>query len=221
MLGAGMASSMPRSLRLFQVVLWVSVAVVAGLYVVPSLLTTAQQQPGLSVTQEYLGPGIPMTAPFTLVTHEGTTVTEADFAGKPGAWFYGFTNCPDICPAALAEMSQLLVELGERADDINAVFVTVDPERDTQQVMGDYLKFFDPRLIGLTGTLDQITAMAKPRFVHFEKIPQGDTYAMQHPAGIFLTDAEGNFVGTLDPDEPMSTKLGKLRKLLETNGRAA
>src|SRR5690606_18340121 len=135
------------------------------------------QQPGFSVSQESLGPGVPMTSPFTLVTDEGNTVTEADFARKAGAWFYGFTNCPDICPTALAEMSQLLAELGEQADDINVVFVTVDPERDTQPVMEGYMELFDPRIVGLTGTLDQITAMAKPRFVYFEKIQQGDTYA--------------------------------------------
>lgn len=209
-----MGSRAPRGLRLFQIVLWSAVAVTTVLYVGSSLLTA---EPAiLSVPQKSLGPGVPMTSPFTLVTDDGNTVTEVDFVGKAGAWFYGFTNCPDVCPTALAEMAQLLDELGDDAKKLNAVFVTVDPERDTRQVIKEYVGYFDERIIGLTGSVEQIKAMARQRFVSFEKIPRGDPYAMQHPAGIFLTDAEGNFVGTLDSEEPMPIKLGKLRMLIES-----
>lgn len=206
-----MPSSAPRGLRIFQVALWLTLAVVAAYMVLPRFL--APQPAGISGAQ--LTPDAPMDAPFALVSDEGKTVTEQDFAGKPSVWFYGFTNCPDICPTALAEIGVLLNELGTDAEKINAVFVTVDPERDTPSVLNDYMTYFDPRIVGLTGDLDAVTQMAKGRFVQFAKIPQGETYAMQHPAGIFLVDAAGRFAGTLDPDETMAVKLAKVRRLLD------
>ncbi len=157
-----------------------------------------------------------MNGPFQLVNEDGKAVTEADFAGKPGAWFYGFTQCPDVCPTALAEMAALLTQLGPEADKLNAVFVTVDPERDTVEVMKSYVDFFSPKIAGLTGELGAIEAMTKSRFVSFAKLPddQGG-YAMQHPASIYLVDANGEFAGTLDDKESLDVKLGKLKKLIE------
>ena len=210
-----MAASSIRGLRIFQIVLWTLVVVLGAYIVLPSVLPRSGP-PGVDVTppEARLGPDVAMNAPFQLVTHEGKPVTEKDFAGKPGAWFYGFTNCPDICPTALAEMTQLLADLGADGGKLNAVFVTVDPERDTAEILKTYMGYFDPRIIGLTGDLPAITEMAKSRFVQFAKLPQGETYAMQHPAGFFLVDAEGNFAGTLDPEESLEVKLGKLKKLI-------
>jgi protein SCO1/2 len=203
-----MAIKAPRTLRIFQIVLWLLVLVAVAYMVVPRFLPAPQQA-------AELGPGVPLTAPFSLVNEDGETITQASFTGKPGAWFYGFTNCPDVCPTALSEMAALLTSLGPDADKLNAVFVTVDPERDTVSVMKDYVDYFDPRIIGITGELAAVEAMAKSRFVSFAKVPgEGGEYDMQHSASIFLTNAKGEFVGTLDAEEPLDVKLGKLRRLI-------
>lgn len=207
-----MATKPPLTLRIFQIGLWVLVVIAVGYLVMPRLLPQPDVVAG-PVTQ--LGPGAAMNGPFQLVNEDGLAVTEAAFAGKPSAWFYGFTNCPDVCPTALAEMAALLEKLGSDAGNLNAVFVTVDPERDTAEVLKPYVDYFDPRIVGLTGELANVEAMAKSRFVSFEKIPgEGGDYAMEHPAGIFLVDADGTFKGTLDPEESLDVKLGKLKKLI-------
>lgn len=213
-----MATKAPLGLRLFQIGLWLLV-LGAVLYMVlprffePSRVT--ETAAGVSVAVPSLGPGVAMNAPFQLINEDGKAVTEADFAGKASLWFYGFANCPDIGPTALAEMAALLTQLGPDAEKLNAVFVTVGPERDTVAILKDYVDYFDPRIIGLTGELAKVEAMAKSRFVTFEKIPgEGDNYAMQHPALIYLVDANGEFAGTLDDKEAIDVKLGKLKKLV-------
>lgn len=213
-----MATKAPLGLRLFQIGLWLLVLSAATFMILPRFFEQSQiteSAAGVSVAIPSLGPGAAMNGPFQLVNEDGEAVTEADFAGKPGLWFYGFANCPDICPTALAEMAALLAQLGADADKLNAVFVTVDPERDTVAILKPYVDYFDPRIIGLTGDLANVEAMAKSRFVSFEKIPgEGDSYAMQHPALIYLVDAKGEFAGTLDDKEAMNVKLGKLKKLI-------
>lgn len=157
-----------------------------------------------------------MTPDFTLVDEEGTTVTEANFAGRPSAWFFGFTHCPDVCPTALAQMSVHLQNLGADAEGLDMVFVTVDPERDTQPIMATYLTAFDERISGLTGTLTEIEKVARGFFVYFAKVPlEGGGYTMDHTAGILLRAADGEFMGTLDPHEAQAVQLEKLRLLLE------
>ena len=213
-----MATKGPLGLRIFQIALWLLVLVAVVYMVLPRFLPSApvtETTAAVSVEMPSLGPGVAMNAPFQLVDEDGKAVTEADFAGKPSAWFYGFTNCPDICPTALAEMAALLSQLGTNAEKLNAVFVTVDPERDTVDIIKDYVDYFDPRIIGLTGELANVEAMAKARFVSFEKMPQeGGGYAMEHPALIYLVDANGDFAGTLDAEESMDVKLAKLKKLV-------
>ena len=214
-----MATKGPLGLRIFQATLW-GLVLVAATYMIgwrflaPTSPVTSTPV-AVSGPQTSLGPGVAMNTPFQLVNEDGKAVTEADFVGKPGAWFFGFTNCPDVCPTALAEMAALLGQLGPDAEKLNAVFVTVDPERDTLGILKGYVDYFDPRIIGLTGELANIQAMAKARFVQFEKLPQdGGAYVMQHPASIYLVDANGEFAGTLDAEEPMDTKLSKLKKLV-------
>lgn len=215
-----MTTRVPRWFVVFQVVLWGLVIVAAAYMVLPRFLNTdaevTQTSSGVSVVVPSLQPNVAMNAPFRLVNEDGQTVTEADFAGKPSAWFYGFINCPDVCPTALAEMASLLNQLGLDADKLNAVFVTVDPERDTVEVIKSYVDYFDPRIIGLTGDLPDVEEMAKSRYVSFEKLPDAQGgYAMQHPASIYLVDAKGEFAGTLDDKERIEVKLGKLKKLIE------
>ncbi len=213
-----MATKAPLGLRLFQIGLWLLVLGAALYMALPRFFPPSpviETAVAVSVAVPSLGPGVAMNAPFQLVNEDGKAVTEADFTGKASVWFYGFANCPDICPTALAEIAALLKQLGPDADKLNAVFVTVDPERDTVAILKGYVDYFDPRIIGLTGELANVEAMAKSRYVSFEKIPgEGDSYAMQHPALIYLVDAKGEFAGTLDDKEAMDVKLGKLKKLV-------
>lgn len=204
-----MATRAPLGLIIFQFVLWGLLLAAAALMIVPRFM------PDQRVTA-HLAPGVPLNLPFSLIDQDGKAVTEAAFEGKPAAWFYGFTNCPDVCPTALSELSALLTSLGPDADRLAAVFVTVDPERDTAAVMKQYVEYFDPRIVGLTGELPAVEAMVRSRYVQFAKIPQesGDGYVMQHSASIYLTNSAGEFVGTLDPEEALSVKLEKLKRLI-------
>jgi len=154
--------------------------------------------------------------PFSLLNYDGQIVTEADFLGKPSAWFFGFTHCPDVCPTALADMTLLLKELGPDADKIRVVFVTVDPARDTPEVMKAYVEYFDKRIIGLSGDEASVARMARDRYIHFERVPgSDDNYDMEHTAGIQLVSADGRFAGTLDGHEDMKVRLAKIRRLME------
>ncbi len=199
----------PRWFITFQLTMWGLVLGAVAYFLVPAYL------PAPVAAATSLGPGVALDGPFRLVNEDGQPMTEADFAGKPGVWFYGFMNCPDVCPTALAEIGTLMGQLGSDADKLNAVFVTVDPERDTPELMKAYVDYFDPRIIGLTGDLDEITRMTAARFVAFEKVPYEDGgYAMQHPATIYLVRADGTFAGTLDAEEGMEVKLQKLQKLV-------
>jgi protein SCO1/2 len=152
---------------------------------------------------------------FALTDQDGKEVTERAFTTRPTAWFFGFTQCPDICPTTLAQLTLLLARLGGDADRLNVVFVSVDPERDPPQLLKQYLSAFDPRIVGLTGTRAAIDAMAKAFFVYQAKVPSPDGgYTMDHTASILLTDARLQFQGTLDPHEDMGVQLQKLRRLI-------
>jgi protein SCO1/2 len=133
--------------------------------------------------------------PFALVDQNGRTITDQDLKGRPTLMFFGFTHCPDVCPTALFEISQVMDRLGPLAEKVNAVFVTVDPERDTPAVLKDYLSSFHPRMMGLTGEPSAIAAMLKAYRVYARKVPQeGGHYTMDHSALVYLLDKEGRFV---------------------------
>jgi protein SCO1 len=133
--------------------------------------------------------------PFSLVDQTGKPVTEADLKGKPSLMFFGFTHCPDICPTALFDMTQLYKALGRDGDKVQAYFVSVDPERDTPDILKEYLSSFDPRLRGLTGDPAAVAAMEKAYRVYSKKIPlDAGGYTMDHTALVYLMDKEGRFV---------------------------
>ena len=130
--------------------------------------------------------------PFTLVDQNGVQVSEKNLAGKPTLIFFGFTHCPDICPTALFEMSEIFNALGPDADKAQAMFVSVDPERDTPEVLKAYLSSFAPQLRGLTGTPEQVKQMERAYRVYSRKVPlEGDDYTMDHTAAVYLMDKNG------------------------------
>ncbi|MFN0192870.1 MAG: SCO family protein [Aestuariivirga sp.] len=132
--------------------------------------------------------------PFTLVDHTGKRVTEATYRGKYMLIFFGFTYCPDVCPTELQVMSAALDELGAAGEAIQPIFITVDPERDSPETMKAYVANFHPRMVGLTGSLEEISAVAKAYRVYFKKSGEGDAYLMDHSSIVYLMDKEGKFL---------------------------
>lgn len=129
---------------------------------------------------------------MSLVGTDGKTRTLADYAGKVVIAFFGFTQCPDVCPTALAQLAQVMQTLGPDADRVQVLLITVDPERDTPAIMRDYVKAFDPRFEGLTGTLEQVKQTAGSFKAYFAKSPRPDgDYAMDHTAAFYLFDTRG------------------------------
>ena len=135
--------------------------------------------------------------PFTLVNQDGENVTDKTYLGAPMLLFFGFTFCPDVCPTELQVMAAALAELGARGSDIQPVFVTVDPERDNPQVMKDYVANFSDRFIGLTGSPEQVAAMASTYKVYFAKAENKqspENYLMDHSSIIYLMGPDGKFL---------------------------
>ena len=153
--------------------------------------------------------------PFAMTDHRGRPFTDADLRGKPSMIFFGFTACPDVCPTTLADLSDWLDALGPAGNDIAAVFVSVDPERDDVKSMANYLGSFDNRIIGLTGTPEQLANFAKAYRIYYRKVPvEGGEYTMDHTAGVYLLDRDLRFAGLLDFHMEQATALEKIRRLL-------
>lgn len=134
--------------------------------------------------------------PFRLTAHDGRTVTDTDFRGRWLLIYFGYTYCPDVCPTSLYAVGQALDRLGPAADQIQPMLITVDPERDTPELLRNYVGLFHPRLIGLTGPADEIAAVAKAYRVYFAKV-QGaadSPYLMDHSTSTYLVGPDGTFV---------------------------
>ncbi|MES0041028.1 SCO family protein [Mesorhizobium sp. M0091] len=158
--------------------------------------------------------GEPYGAPFTLVDQKGAPITEAAFRGKPSIVFFGFTHCPEVCPTTLFEMAGWLKALGDDGQNLNAYFVTVDPERDTPPVMNTYVSNFSDRIVGISGDPDKVHAMAKSFNIYWKKVDTGDgDYTMDHTASALLLNAKGEFSGTIAYGESADTAIAKLKRL--------
>jgi protein SCO1 len=140
--------------------------------------------------------------PFTLVSHEGKTVTERDFRGAPHLVFFGFTHCPDVCPTKLFQISEVLRAAGERGRTLRALFITVDPERDSPEALKNYLGSFDPRIVGLTGDPAAVEAALRAYRGFARKAPKDGDYTMEHTSLVYLMDRDGRFVGSFNLDRP-------------------
>lgn len=151
---------------------------------------------GLSAPSTQAFKGVDITGAdyqYALPDQDGKTRTPADFTGKVTAVFFGYTQCPDVCPTTLAELAQVRKALGKDGNRLQAVFITVDPERDTPQVLKAYVGSFDPSFVALRGSVEQTTAVAKDFKVFFAKAP-GKTpgsYTVDHTAGTYLFDPQG------------------------------
>ena len=188
----------------FRIVLWIT-AFLAGATASMGVILLANERPRT----------VAIGGPFQLIDQDGRTVTEQALLGRPSLVFFGYTHCPDVCPATMYDISQIMRALGPDADRARAVFITVDPERDTQPVLKDYMSSFDPHITGLTGDLDAITAVAKEYRVYFRKVAtEGDDYGMDHTAITYLMDKEGRFVAPFSLKRTTEEAAADLRRHL-------
>ena len=153
--------------------------------------------------------------PFQLTDQSGKTVTDQSLKGKPTLIFFGYTHCPDVCPTALFEMSEVLRAMGKDADKVNAVFISVDPERDTPATMKDYLSSFDPHLEGLSGDPAETAKVITSYRVYAKKVPTKDgDYTMDHTALIYLMDRDGRFVAPFNLKRTPEEAAAELKRYL-------
>ena len=189
----------PR-LRQFRIFLWV-------LVVIAAIGATV-----LFVFAPPRGPGA--GAAFSVVDQTGAPLDQSMLTGHPSLMFFGYTHCPDVCPTTMADISLWLEDLGPEADELKAYFVSVDPERDTPAVLGDYVSWLNGRVTGVTGEPAEIEKLAKAWGVFHEKAGEGDDYLVNHTASVFLVNEDGGFEGTIAYGENREIAVGKIRKLI-------
>jgi protein SCO1 len=152
---------------------------------------------------------------FTLTNHKGEAVSEAVLKNRPHVIFFGFTHCPDVCPTSLHDMTQALEKLGGNASKLDIYFITVDVERDTQELLAKYLSSFHPRLSALTGTRAEMDKVIKSYRVFAKKQGEGESYTYDHSSSFFLFDKQKQFVGTIAYNEKLETIVEKLQLLIK------
>jgi protein SCO1/2 len=169
---------------------------------------------GTNFSSRALAP-VQIGGPFHLIDQNGKAVSDQDMKGKPFLVFFGFTRCPDVCPTTLFDVSEVLRSLGPDADRAGALFITVDPERDTTTALKDYLASFDPHLRGLTGDADALAAVAREYRVYYKKVPlDGGDYTMDHTAIVYLMDKDGHFVSPFSLKRKPDAAAAELRRYL-------
>jgi protein SCO1/2 len=167
-----------------------------------------EEQPEAGIVSRYL-----------LMDHRGRAVTDQDFPGRFQLISFGYTFCPDICPTTLAEMSLIMGKLGKQADRLQPLFVTVDPERDTPEVLRRYTAFFHPRIIGLSGSPELVRRVAdhfKVRYEkHWEPGAAKDKYSVDHSAGMYLLGPDGRFLAKFAYASPPAEVAERIRRLMD------
>lgn len=198
-------------MKTVRIVLWAAVVIMAGAL---GWLTFAVTQSGDKIAEA------PFGVPFQLVDQKGQAISEQAFRGKPTALFFGFTHCPEVCPTTLFELDGWLKKVDPDAKGLQAYFVTVDPERDTPEILGQYISNVTDRVTGIAGDPAKIAEVIKGFRVYAKKVPLDESkpdgdYTMDHTASVFLLDAEGRFKGTIAYGENPDTAVKKLENLMK------
>lgn len=189
-------------MRTFRIVLW-TLVVVAAIGATVLFFTRPQVVNG------------PGGGQFALVDQRGNPVDNSLFLGKPSLLFFGYTHCPDVCPTTMGEMQGWFAALGDEAKTLQGVFVTVDPARDTPEILGDYVSFVSDRIVGLTGPQEEIDKVVRDWGALAERVNQDDGgYLMNHTASVFLVNSKGEFAGTIAYGENTNTALEKIKRLV-------
>ncbi len=194
-------------MRAIRIVVWVAVIALVG--TVGWIYFASQRGTVAGIVASQIG------GPFTLTDQNGNTVTEAALQGHPSAMYFGYTYCPDVCPTTLADLTQWMGDLGADADKMKVYFITVDPARDTRDVMASYMQAFDPHFIALTGPQPEIDKIVKEYHIYAHKVPgTNGNYTMDHTATVFLLNSKAELVSTIDYQEKTDKALAKLKRLI-------
>ncbi|WP_284758992.1 SCO family protein [Agrobacterium sp. fls2-241-TYG-188a] len=195
-----------------RIALWGAVLVLLG---VMGWLTMELTKSRDQMVEEVYG------VPFQLVAQNGQPITEKAFQGKPTALFFGFTHCPEVCPTTLFELNGWMEKIDPAGEKMQAYFVSVDPERDTPEILNQYVSNVSKRITGITGTPDKIADTLKGYRIYAKKVPvdekdpNGD-YTMDHTASVILLDAKGRFAGTIAYGENPDVAVQKLQNLTKS-----
>ncbi|MFN4042202.1 MAG: SCO family protein [Brevundimonas sp.] len=192
------------------------IALAAAIAIAAIVVTAGRDAP--AGTNEVTSTGQPQVGgPFQLVDQNGQAVDQTLLDGKWSLVFFGFTHCPDYCPATLGTLAATKERLGAQADDLQIVFISVDPERDTPQLLNDYLSSdgFPRGVIGLTGTPEQVAQAAKSYRAHYEKAGEGEAYTMNHSLTIYLMGPDGQFRSALAHDLGPDRSADVIRRAME------
>ena len=149
------------------------------------------------------GSSVSIGAPFALTAGDGRTMTDRDLRGAPYLVFFGFTHCPDVCPTKLFQLSEMFRALGDKGKDVRALFITVDPERDTPEIMKSYVSSFEERIVGLTGSREAVDKVVRDFRAYAKKVPTKDgDYTMEHTSLVYLMGKDGQFLAPFNVERP-------------------
>lgn len=201
-------------MKAFRTVLWIAIAALALVLVWLTMEVTRSREDLAEA---------PFGVPFQLVAQDGKPITEKAFQDKPTVLFFGFTHCPEVCPTTLFEMNGWLHKVDPDGGKLNAYFVSVDPERDTPEVLGQYVANVTDRVKGISGPPEKVQEMVKGFKIYAKKVPVDDKnpgggYTMDHTASVFLLDNGGRFAGTIAYGEDTAVAEKKLEKLIDGIG---
>lgn len=193
----------------FQKILWTLAGIAGAAFIFGMLWMDYRSD--LARTSE--GPAF--RAAFEFTDHRGMIQTEEDFAGRWMLVFFGFMNCPDVCPTTLSEVAAVMEGLGDDAEQVQPIFISIDPERDTPQALAEFVPLFDDQIIGLTGTPEQIAATAETFPIYFERIEEASApggYTMGHTSHLFLFGPDAGFVDSWPYGTPAEEILADVRE---------
>lgn len=194
--------------------------ILGGLYFIigPDRITSALDPSFKVPEQKTSSKGISIGGPFELIDHTGAVKTEASYAGKFTLIYFGYTYCPDVCPTSLTTMTDALNILGSRADNVVPIFITVDPKRDTVEQLKMYVSHFHPRMVGLTGSEEQVAKAAKNFRVYYarqkESEPGAGDYLVDHSSIVLLMDKQGKYLAHFSHSVSAEAMAERLKKLL-------
>jgi protein SCO1 len=200
----------------YAIIIAACVFLLAALGVAAYVVIDLRDRPAASGGDGSLLPAT-LGGPFALTDHNGNRVTEADYAGKYLLVFFGFTHCPDVCPTTLNQVALTMRALGDRAAQVQPLFVTIDPARDTPEIMAEYVGLFDAGIVGLTGSDREIADIARAYRVHYAKAEiEGapDDYLMDHSVLLYLMAPDGSFRTLFRPDDQPEAMAGRIAGLI-------
>jgi cytochrome oxidase Cu insertion factor (SCO1/SenC/PrrC family) len=184
---------MPKS-YIARAVALLCAAAAFGLLIAAGVKLWQSPQPGIAVEEKGVTGAALVGGPFTLTDQHGRRVSDADFRGSFMLVYFGYSFCPDVCPTDLAAMAAAIDRLGPAGEQVQPIFITIDPDRDTVRRLAEYAPLFHPRLVALTGTPEEVAHAARAYRVYYEKAGSGPDYLMNHSGIVYLMDPQGRFL---------------------------